>query len=75
MPVIPAPLATLGRNVRTLREKKKLTQEGLGELAELHATYVSDIERGVRNPSALILLKLAKGLGIEASELFRGVHA
>ena len=50
--------AALGRNVRALREKKKLTQETLGDRAELHATYISDIERGIRNPSALILLKL-----------------
>ena len=46
-----APLAALGRNVRSLREKKKHTQEALGERADLHTTYVSDVERGVRNPS------------------------
>lgn len=68
-----APLVALGRNVRTLRVKKKLTQEALGERSELHTTYVSDIERGVRNPSALIILKLAKGLTADVSDLFKGV--
>ena len=47
----PAPLVALGRNVRSIREKKKLTQEALGERSDLHTTYISDIERGVRNPS------------------------
>ena len=69
----PAPLVALGRNVRSIREKKKLTQEALGERSDLHTTYISDIERGVRNPSVLIILKLAKGLGVEAAELFKGV--
>ena len=77
MPAPPtlSPLAALGRNVRAYREKKKLTQEALGERAELHTTYISDIERGVRNPSALILLRLAKGLSISAADLFKGVEA
>ena len=74
-PTLSSPLVALGRNVRAHREKKKLTQEALGERSSLHTTYISDIERGVRNPSALILLKLAKGLSINASELFKGVEA
>ncbi len=41
-----ATLKTLGRNVRALREKKKLTQEALGTRSDLHITYISDIERG-----------------------------
>jgi transcriptional regulator with XRE-family HTH domain len=66
-------LLALGRNVRLLREQKKLTQEALGEASELHTSYISDIERGVRNPSFLILLKLAKGLSTEISDLFKEV--
>lgn len=50
MAITTAPLVALGRNVRSHREKLKLTQEALGERAELHTTYISDIERGVRNP-------------------------
>lgn len=69
------PLLALGRNVRLLREKKKLTQEALGEASELHTSYISDIERGVRNPSFLILLKLARGLEVSAADLFKGVVA
>jgi transcriptional regulator with XRE-family HTH domain len=48
--------------VRARREALGLTQEGLGELAQLHATYVSGIERGVRNPSLTIIAALADAL-------------
>ena len=55
MPAPSTALAALGRNVRALREKKKLTQEALGERAELHTTYISDIERSL--PARLALLQ------------------
>jgi transcriptional regulator with XRE-family HTH domain len=42
-------LSALGRNLRNRREKRGLTQEKLGELAELDPTYISGIERGIRN--------------------------
>ena len=70
-----APLKALGQNVRALRVKKKLTQEALGERSDLHITYISGIERGVRNPSALILLRLSKGLGAEVGDFFKGVKS
>ena len=73
MPITATPLVALGRNVRSHREKKKLTQEALGELAELHTTYISDIERGVRNPSITSLISLAHALGLTVSELCRGI--
>lgn len=66
-------LTTFGLNVRKLREAKGLTQEVLAEKAELHSTYVSGIERGVRNPSLLIVIRIAHGLGARVSEIFRGI--
>ena len=68
-------LTRLGLNLRQYRESKKLTQEKLGERAELDATYISGIERGVRNPSILSLARIAKALGISPSELCEGVTA
>ncbi len=59
----------LGRNVRRLRVEKGLSQEAFADEAGIHRTYVSDIERGVRNPTILIVEKLAKRLGARASEL------
>jgi transcriptional regulator with XRE-family HTH domain len=66
-------LSALGLNLRKLREAKSLTQEGLGERAELDPTYISGIERGVRNPSVLSLVRVAKALKVELTELVEGV--
>jgi len=66
-------LAAFGSNVRKAREKKELTQEGLAEKADLDQTYISGIERGVRNPSVLSIVRLAKALNSTTSELSRGI--
>ncbi|WP_076073062.1 helix-turn-helix domain-containing protein [Sphingomonas montana] len=59
----------LGRNVRRLREAKGWSQEAFAHEADIHRTYVSDIERGSRNPTILIVEKLAQPLGVTAGEL------
>jgi transcriptional regulator with XRE-family HTH domain len=59
----------LGRNIRRLREKKELSQEQFAFEAGIHRTYVSDLERGARNPTILVVEKVAKALGVTASEL------
>lgn len=59
-----------GKRLRVLREKKKLTQEELAEKADMHFTYVGQIERGIRNPSLINLHKLARALKVSAGELF-----
>ena len=64
-------LVALGKNVRELREQKKLTQEALAERSGLDPSYISGIERGVRNPSILSLVRLANGLGCAVSEICR----
>jgi len=61
----------LGKNVRRLREEKGLSQEAFAHEAGIHRTYVSDIERGARNPTILIVEKLAKRLGATAAELLK----
>ena len=66
-------LASLGQNVRRAREKAALTQEKLAEIAELDATYISGIERGLRNPGIKNVARIAKALGITTSELCKGV--
>jgi transcriptional regulator with XRE-family HTH domain len=68
-------LASLGKNVRKARENAALTQEKLAEIAELDATYISGIERGLRNPGIKNVAKIAKSLGISTSELCKGVEA
>ena len=60
-----------GRAVRRRRREMDWSQEELAERADLHRNYISDIERGDRNPSLENVHKLAKALGISVSELFR----
>ncbi|MBU1425912.1 MAG: helix-turn-helix domain-containing protein [Gammaproteobacteria bacterium] len=60
----------LGNNVKALRLERGLSQEALALDAELDRTYISQIERGVGNPSVLVLLKVAVILGVEVSDLF-----
>ena len=59
----------LGKNLRRLREAKGWSQEAFAHEAGIHRTYVSDIERGARNPTIAVVEKLAKPLDVPASEL------
>ncbi len=68
-------LAALGQNLRRLREAKPLTQEKLAEKASLDPTYISGIERGLRNPGIKNVARLAKALGLSTAELCKGVDA
>lgn len=67
-------LNVLGANVRRRREDKDLTQEALAERADLDPTYISGIERGVRNPSVLSVVRIAKALGTTTSKLLHNVE-
>jgi transcriptional regulator with XRE-family HTH domain len=59
----------LSRNLRRLRTDKGWSQEELADRAGLHRTYVSGVERGVRNPTITIVAALAKALGVPPAEL------
>lgn len=59
----------LGTNLRKAREERGWSQEEFADRAGIHRTYVSDIERGARNPTILIVEKLADALGLRASDL------
>lgn len=61
--------ARLGQNVRRLREAKGWSQEDYADRAGIHRTYVSDIERGKRNPTVTVVEKLAKPLEISPGTL------
>ena len=58
-----------GRKLRTARQKKAVSQERLADLAGLHRTYVSSVERGQRNISLVNIEKLAVALGVSMAEL------
>lgn len=59
----------VGKNVRRFRQRADMTQEQLAFAAEIDLTYVGGIERGKRNPSVLVLVRIAKALGTEPAEL------
>ena len=61
--------AIVGKNVRRFRQRAQLTQEQLAFAAEIDLTYVGGIERGKRNPSVLVLARVAAALGTQPSEL------
>jgi transcriptional regulator with XRE-family HTH domain len=63
----------LGENIRTHRQRLKLSQEKLAERAELHHNYIGDIERGEENVSVDALMRIAAALDIRLGELFHGL--
>ncbi len=64
----------LGERVRALRiAKTKLSQEKFALTIEMDRTYYASIERGERNVAIVNIEKIAKGLGVSLSELFKGL--
>jgi len=61
---------SLGKRMKTIRQKKKMSQEELAFESGLHRTYISDIERGARNVSVVNIEKIAKALGVSVKDLF-----
>jgi transcriptional regulator with XRE-family HTH domain len=59
----------VGKNVRRYRESLGLSQEQLAFETELHRTYISGVERGVRNPTVLVVDRLAKALNVPPHKL------
>ncbi len=65
------PRKILGAAIKRRRIRLGLTQEELAEAADLHWTYVSGIERGIRNVSILNLLQIATALGLRVRDLVK----
>ena len=61
--------AIVGENVRRLRHARGLTQEQLAFEAKIDLTYVGGIERGRRNPSLLVMARIASALDTEPGNL------
>ena len=67
-------LKALGILIRRYRMSIRISQEELGLRSHLDRTYISGLERGVRNPSLTVLVSLASGLNITVSELLENLE-
>jgi transcriptional regulator with XRE-family HTH domain len=56
--------------VRRLRQSRRMTQEELAFEAQIDLTYVGGIERGRRNPSLLVMARIARALSVPITKLF-----
>lgn len=67
--------ADLGRAVRRLRRERHVTIETLAFASDIHPTYLSGIERGLRNPTWRVVCALAAALGVPVAEVASGAEA
>lgn len=63
--------ALVGRNFARLRKDQGLTQEQVAARTDISQQYISDLERGRRNPTVITLYELAQALGVSHVELVR----
>lgn len=63
-------LKNFGEQIRIKRKAAKLSQEELAEKIGVHRTYMSFIERGIRNPGLILIFKISRALKIKIPELF-----
>nr|BDD44658.1 transcriptional regulator [bacterium] len=59
-----------GKKLRELREALGMSQEGFADQMEIHRTYLGGLERGERNPTLTVIVRVADALGVRPSELF-----
>ena len=62
-------LRTIGSTIRSLRRERGLSQEALADRADIDRSYMSGVERGLRNISVLNLARVAKALDVTLVEL------
>jgi transcriptional regulator with XRE-family HTH domain len=67
------PKRKVGQNIRAERKRVGITQEALAERCDMHPVEVGRAERGARDLRISTVAKLAKGLGVPACQLMRGV--
>ena len=63
----------VGLNIKSARTAKGWSQEELADQSGLHRTYISGLERSIRNPTVTVLKRLADALGMTSSSLLDGV--
>ena len=66
-------LKKTGLRIKTLRMERHLTQERLSNDIGMAQSYLAEVENGKRNVSLVNIVRIAKGLGVQLSELFEGI--
>ena len=66
-------LKKTGLRIKTLRMERHLTQERLSNDIGMAQSYLAEVENGKRNVSLVNIARIAKGLGVQLSELFEGI--
>ena len=64
-------LAIIGENIRTVRKGRKISQERLSEISDMHPSHLSDIENGKVSASLIAYQKISEALSVPLSELVR----
>ena len=67
-------LIQLGKRIRYLRKTLKMSQLDLSVESDVNKNYISDLEKGRRNPSVLVLNRIAIALNIDLATLFKGIQ-
>lgn len=67
-------ISVFGKVLRELRERNNLSQEKLAEYCDLDRTYISLLERGLRQPTITTIFKIADALKISPSEVIKQVE-
>ncbi len=62
-------ISKFGKKIRKIRLEKKLSQGDIARILGVHRSYISGLERGVRNPSLATVQKVAKALKVNAKDL------
>lgn len=63
-------LVALGQAISSVRKSQGVSQEELAHRSEIDRSYMSAIERGTQNPGVMMVVKIAKAMGVPVSELF-----
>ena len=67
-------LIQLGKRIKYLRKLRKWSQLDLALESEVNKNYISDLEKGRRNPSVMVLNRIAIALNIDLATLFKGIQ-
>lgn len=67
------PKTQVGNNIRAIRKHLGITQEALAERSDMHTVEIGRAERGLRDLRVSTIVKVARGLGIPASDLLKGL--